>query len=110
MRSIVENPALFFLSILSGAIFGIVVTTIEMHESKEIALIDQKYQLEQQCLRERHMDINDCAKAMQGHMASEYGVGVQGDCRYMYSLAEACYSMADAMLKARVSSQPTIEP
>lgn len=39
--------------------------------------------------------------AMQGHMASEYGVAVQCDYREQKLLAEAFYSMADAMLEQR---------
>lgn len=44
--------------------------------------------------------------AMQGHMASEYGAGVQCDYRNQKALAEAFYSMADAMLEQRQIINP----
>lgn len=39
--------------------------------------------------------------AMQGHLASEYGVGVHCSIENQQALAEAFYNMADAMLKQR---------
>ena len=44
--------------------------------------------------------------AMQGHMASEYGAGVQCDYRNQKALAGAFYSMADAMLEQRQIINP----
>lgn len=41
------------------------------------------------------------AKAMQGHMASEYGVMVQCPLRDVEALAKVFYGIADAMIKAR---------
>jgi hypothetical protein len=41
------------------------------------------------------------AKAMQGHLASEYGAGIQCDNYNQQMLAKAFYDMADAMLKQR---------
>tara|TARA_R110000782_G_scaffold149349_1_gene242002 strand:- start:511 stop:726 length:216 start_codon:yes stop_codon:yes gene_type:complete len=41
------------------------------------------------------------AKAMQGHIASCYGAGIDCDNDNRFYLAEIFYNMADAMIKAK---------
>jgi hypothetical protein len=52
---------------------------------------------------EKGMTLRDyfASKAMQGHLASEYGAGINCDTYNQEILAKSFYSMADAMLKQR---------